>query len=291
MPGWRFAVSFVVGGLVATSLPFLACSSSPSGGPGSETGPAEGGGADTGPGSLDGGADGIAPGDDALDGGGEAGPLAGCQRDPGAPIGDAGGDGGSGDPIGGADKFDLTMALAGFPAGAGVLTAVITTELGDVVCALDDARAPITVANFVGLARGTRPARRASATWTATQFYDGLLFHRVVPNFVIQGGDPAGSGSGGPGYDLPSENRVAEPKGTLAMAAYTATDDAGATITISSGSQFYVVVGKGPGPDYNVFGTCTTDVANAIASVPASAAGRPKTPVHMLHVEIARCPK
>ena len=175
-----------------------------------------------------------------------------------------------GDPIGGADKFTLAMALAGFPAGSGVLTAVITTERGQIVCKLDDAHAPVSVANFVGLARGTRPAQRSSSEWTYTKFYDGLLWHRVVADFVIQGGDPDGTGGGGPGYDLPVENQVVEPEGTLAMAA----------AAVPSGSQFYIVTDMGPAAKYNVFGTCTTDVAKLV-----------KQRDHMQKIEIARCPK
>src|SRR5262249_26503769 len=70
----------------------------------------------------------------------------------------------------------------------------------------------------------------------------GMSSHSLVPDFVIQGGDPTGTGSGGPGYSLPTENQVAEPLGTLAMAA----------TSVPSGSQFYIVVGQGPAPKYNV---------------------------------------
>jgi peptidyl-prolyl cis-trans isomerase A (cyclophilin A) len=214
-------------------------------------------------------------------------PLAGCTRDPGAPTPDGGTpiDGGfssdaSTNPI---DPTTLTIdeAMAGFPSSTGTLTAVITTEMGAIVCQLDETKAPITVANFVGLARGTRPALRGTTTtWTWTHFYDGLKWHRVIPDFVIQGGDPLGNGTGGPGYDLPNENHATEPTGTLAMAASTA----------PSGSQFYIVVGAGPAANYNVFGTCTTDVAIAIAGVPRTPTDMPKTPVHMQSIEIARCP-
>jgi peptidyl-prolyl cis-trans isomerase A (cyclophilin A) len=197
-------------------------------------------------------------------------PLAGCTRDPVTPP--AGtvvppGDGGS-DPLGGT-AFTLDQALKGFPAGAGVLTAVITTEKGQIICQLDDAKAPITVANFVGLARGTRPAQKTGTDWLLSAFYDGLKWHRVVADFVIQGGDPLGTGSGGPGYDLPVENQIPEPLGTLAMAA----------AAVPSGSQFYIVIGSGPAAKYNVFGTCSTEVAQTIT-----------TKDHMQKIEIARCP-
>jgi peptidyl-prolyl cis-trans isomerase A (cyclophilin A) len=221
---------------------------------------------------------------DAGDGGSpiDAGdPFAGCTKDPGPPpviIADAGGD----DPIGDPATFGLDRALAGFPAGTtGKLRAAIATELGTIVCDLDEKAAPITVANFVGLARGTRPFLDSKlGAWVTRRFYDGLKWHRVIPDFVIQGGDPLGKGTGGPGYDLPVENHVAEPKGTLAMAAS----------SVPSGSQFYVVVGKGPAPEYNVFGICTTDVATAISLVDRGKNDAPKVPVTMQRIDFARCP-
>lgn len=176
--------------------------------------------------------------------------------------------------------FTLDKALSGFPPGAGVLRARITTQEGRIDCKLDPAAAPITVANFVGLARGTRPFKKGTA-WMLGRFYDGLKWHRVVPGFVIQGGDPRGNGTGGPGYSLVDENHVAEPLGTLAMAAGTA----------PSGSQFYVVVGTGPAADYNVFGTCDTTVAIAISKLPADSKAAPLTEVNMQRIDIARCPK
>jgi peptidyl-prolyl cis-trans isomerase A (cyclophilin A) len=205
-------------------------------------------------------------------------PLAACTRDPGAPEGTVD-PRASSDPAGGATSFGLDQALAGFPAGAGTLTAVFHTEKGRIVCTLDTAAAPVSVANFVGLARGTRPYK-LGGSWTLGRFYDGLTWHRVIPGFVIQGGDPLGNGTGGPGYDLPVENHVDEPLGTLAMAA----------AAEPSGSQLYVVVGSGPAPDYNVFGQCSTDAAVAIASVATDSNDRPTVPVHMARVEIARCP-
>lgn len=218
-------------------------------------------------------------------------PLAACTRDPGpADPGIGPGDGGVEDPVvGGAASFTLAQALAGFPSGTGVLTAVITTELGSIVCQLDEAKAPITVANFVGLARGTRPSQNNLGAWKAKRFYDGLIWHRVLPNFVVQGGDPQGNGGGGPGYALPNENHVPQVLGVLSSAAGTTSDDAGVTTFIPSGSQFYVVVGRGPASDYNVFGKCTTDVAQAIAAVDTKNEA-PITKVHMQRIEIGRCP-
>ena len=216
-----------------------------------------------------------------IDPGVDAGPdpLLGCTKDPGAPAGTVDPNAAT-DPTGGADKFTLALALAGFPAGSGKLTAAISTEKSSIKCVLDETAAPISVANFVGLARGTRPYK-INGKWKLGHFYDGLTWHRVIPDFVIQGGDPSGDGTGGPGYDLVKENQIDEPLGTLAMAAS----------KLVSGSQFYIVVGKGPAAAYNVFGTCTTDNAIAIANVPRdTTSNMPNTPVHMLKVSIARCP-
>lgn len=205
-------------------------------------------------------------------------PLPGCTADPGAPATTFDLNASS-DPAGGAASFTIAHALAGFPEGAGVLTALITTELGAIRCTLDESVAPASVANFIGLARGTRPYKDG-AKWKVGRFYDGLVWHRVIPDFVIQGGDPDGDGTGGPGYDLIEENHVDEPLGTLAMAASDA----------PSGSQFYIVVGTGPQANYNVFGTCATETAKSIAAVPRDSRDKPKTEVHMLRVDIGRCP-
>lgn len=242
--------------------------------------------------NLDAGDEQAPDADEVTDAGDEdAGPpeapqsLEGCTPDPGPPMQDGGADAGDAsadagaDPIGGADKLTLADALAGYPDVPGVLTALITTEEGAIRCELFEKAAPITVANFVGLARGTRPYLE-NGVWKTGRFYDGLLWHRVIPGFVIQGGDPLGNGTGGPGYDGIVENQVDEPLGTLAEAARIK----------PSGSQFYVVVGKGPAPKYNVFGTCTTAVAIKIASTPRDKDDRPKTDVHMKRIDIARCP-
>ena len=216
----------------------------------------------------------------------EAGGDTGCVNDPGAGdagiLLDAGEDGG--DPVGDAAAFGLVQAMAGFPETPGALTARIETELGQIVCRLDEKAAPVSVANFVGLARGTRPFVKGGV-WTVGKFYDGLIWHRVIPDFVIQGGDPLGNGTGGPGFDLPNENHVPQVAGVLSMAASNPTP----TEFVPSGSQFYIVVGKGPKADYNVFGTCSLDVARAIADVPRSSRDKPKTAISM-KIAIERCP-
>jgi len=112
--------------------------------------------------------------------------------------------------------------------------AVIKTNKGDIHLDLNPAEAPMTVNNFVTLARDG--------------YYDGVTFHRVVPRFVIQGGDPTGTGSGGPGYKFKDE-AVKRPykAGTVAMA------NAGPH---TNGSQFFICLEDQPGlpPNYTIFG-------------------------------------
>jgi cyclophilin family peptidyl-prolyl cis-trans isomerase len=130
-------------------------------------------------------------------------------------------------------------------------TATLTTSMGDIELALDTAAAPVTVNNFVVLSR--------------YHFYDGVAFHRIVPQFMIQTGDPVGPqpGTGSPGYTIPDELPTAEgayPPGTLAMA-NTSSPNTG-------GSQFFIMATGSSGlpNQYSVFGRVTTgqDVVDAI---------------------------
>ena len=118
------------------------------------------------------------------------------------------------------------------------LTAVVETSCGTFDIALDTKRAPKTVNSFVFLSE--------------EGFYDGLTFHRVVPGFVIQGGDPLGSGTGGPGYSVDEKppSNLAYTKGTVAMAKSSAEPPG------RSGSQFFVVIGADAGlsPEYALVG-------------------------------------
>jgi peptidyl-prolyl cis-trans isomerase B (cyclophilin B) len=131
-------------------------------------------------------------------------------------------------------------------------TATLLTDKGEIECELYVADAPLTVNNFVYLAR--------------SGFYDGLTFHRVVPNFVIQGGDPQGSGRGGPGYTVPAEIGKPHPKGALATARQ---GDQVNPRRASSGSQFYITLAPTPHLDggYTVFGQVTRgmEVVESIA--------------------------
>jgi cyclophilin family peptidyl-prolyl cis-trans isomerase len=133
-----------------------------------------------------------------------------------------------------------------------IYTATITTVKGEIVVHLYPEAAPLTVDNFVKLSR--------------EGFYDGLTFHRVEPGFVIQGGDPNGDGSGGPGYTVPAEIGLTHTKGAIAMAR---TSDAVNPERASSGSQFYIALDALPQLDgaYTVFGQVVEgmDVVQSIA--------------------------
>jgi len=126
-------------------------------------------------------------------------------------------------------------------------TATVHTARGAFSFRLDPKAAPVTVNNFVFLAQN--------------HYYDGLTFHRVVPGFVIQGGDPTGTGSGGPGYKLPNEtNPAAWVKGSVGMAS----SSAGV-----NGSQFFVLTGDAPhlasSGVYNHFGNISSGIEVVVA--------------------------
>ena len=118
-------------------------------------------------------------------------------------------------------------------------SAIISTAKGDIVVLLDASAAPLTVNNFVFLAR--------------QGFYDKLTFHRVEPGFVIQGGDPTGTGGGGPGYTVPAEIQLPHIEGAIATARQS--DQINPT-RASSGSQFYITLAPTPFLDggYTAFG-------------------------------------
>jgi peptidyl-prolyl cis-trans isomerase A (cyclophilin A) len=194
------------------------------------------------------------------------------------------------DPLQG--KFTLADATKGIP-GTGALLATIDTNHGKVTCKLFEDKAPVTVANFVGLATGKRTWRNPTGQWVNTPAYDGTTFHRIIKDFMIQGGDAAGTGSGDPGYGIPDEmwdGGLHDRAGLLCMA------NRGAG-TSTNGAQFFITESDGPsvkGLDhyhsYSIFGECAPlSVVHEIASVPTSHPGdRPLTPVTINKVTIAR---
>jgi peptidyl-prolyl cis-trans isomerase A (cyclophilin A) len=171
-----------------------------------------------------------------------------------------------GDPVEG--FFALEQALAGLPGpDQGELWVEFVTTRGLIDCKLHERLTPYTVANFVGLARGLRPwYDRDLDDWvTGTPYYDKTTFHRVIPGFMIQGGDPTATGRGNPGYVIPDElhPELGHDGGALAMA------NKGPN---TGSAQFFIVLEPAPHLDglHTVFGRCTgpgVDVANAIANV------------------------
>ncbi len=167
--------------------------------------------------------------------------------------------------------------------GEGGLIAVIETTKGTIRCELYADKTPMTVANFVGLARGLKPYQGRGDT--LKPFYDGLLFHRVIPRFMIQGGDPKGDGTGGPGYQFDNEIHPLarhDGPGTLAMA------NSGPD---TNGSQFYITERAHAQLDdkYTVFGRCkNVEVVRTIARVESDDNGRPKTAVSIKQISIIR---
>ncbi len=164
------------------------------------------------------------------------------------------------DPLQG--KFTLEDATKDLP-GEGPLTADIKTSLGTLSCELYSDKAPITVANFVGLARGIRPFKDAEDKWVKRPGYDGTTFHRIIRGFMIQGGDPLGTGAGEPGYVIPDEiwpGAKHDQRGLLCMA------NRGPN---TNGMQFFITDAAARHLDsgYTIFGKCGPDeVIEKIAS-------------------------
>ena len=163
------------------------------------------------------------------------------------------------------------------------LYAIFETTEGTFTCRLFPEQAPQTVENFVGLAKGTKDFKEGGKT-TRRAFYDGLVFHRVIPNFMIQGGCPEGTGRGGPGYKFADEfgkDRVFDQPGKLAMA------NAGPN---TNGSQFFVTTAatKWLNHKHTIFGEVVDgmEVVTKIADLPRDRSDRPLKPVVIKSVKI-----
>ena len=164
------------------------------------------------------------------------------------------------------------------------LFADIKTSKGDIIVRLEQEKTPVTVANFVSLAEGTNTF--VSEEYKDKKYYDGLTFHRVMKDFMIQGGDPLGQGTGNPGYKFMDEfndSLVHDRKGILSMA-----NSGPAT----NGSQFFITHKETPwlNNKHSVFGEVVEgmDVVDSIANVPVGAGNKPVEPVIMNTIEIIR---
>src|SRR5271154_4984095 len=166
--------------------------------------------------------------------------------------------------------------------------AVFETSEGNIVCRLFEKDAPKTVANFVELAEGKREWKHhTTGNKVKDPLYDGTIFHRVIPDFMIQGGDPAGTGMGGPGYQFEDETKGSahrfDKKGKLAMA------NAGPN---TNGSQFFITLvptewltGK-----HTIFGEVVEgqEVADKIVLLPQNRQNKPNKDVVLQSVVIER---
>ena len=195
-----------------------------------------------------------------------------------------------GDPEAG--DFTLEEAFAGLPGNPkDALWVVFKTPRGDIDCELYPERTPKTIANFVGLARGLRPVYdKATDSWVKKPYYDNTTFHRVIPGFMIQGGDPSGTGLGNPGYLIEDEidpDLVHDAPGILSMA------NRGPN---TGSAQFFITLNPTPHLDgkHTVFGRCSdagTRLADDLALVPRDANDKPRDPEVLKAVEIVRRPR
>ena len=184
----------------------------------------------------------------------------------------------------------LDAALKGVK-GKGALMATLDIEAGalkgTIHCELFEKQVPKTIANFVALARGLRAWKDpATAQWVKRPLYDGTIFHRVIPEFMIQGGDPQGTGVGGPGYEFADEfvpDLKLDKGGVLAMA------NRGPG---TNGSQFFITEIGTPWLNgrHTVFGQCdNVELEKKLARVPASPGNnRPTTDVVLKKLTISR---
>jgi peptidyl-prolyl cis-trans isomerase A (cyclophilin A) len=180
----------------------------------------------------------------------------------------------------------LTLTSAAFAAGTQPV-AVIDTTAGKLTCTLFPDKAPIGVANFIALAEGTKdwtnPVTHAKKH--GVPLYDGTIFHRVIPNFMIQGGDPAGNGTGDPGYQFKNETSPDlkfDRPGRLAYA------NAGPD---TNGSQFFITEIAYPSLNggYTIFGQCddaSVALVKQIARMGRDSNDRPFRPVKINHITI-----
>lgn len=173
------------------------------------------------------------------------------------------------------------------PRQPGVYATFDTSE-GTIVCRLFESEAPVTVKNFIDLAEGSRewthPTTRAKSN---NPLYDGTIFHRVIPDFMVQGGDPTGTGMGGPGYQFQDETKGSPHKfdkpGKLAMA------NAGPG---TNGSQFFITVAATPWltGNHTIFGEVIEgqDIVDKITKLPRNRQDKPNKDVVLNSVKIER---
>jgi peptidyl-prolyl cis-trans isomerase A (cyclophilin A) len=168
--------------------------------------------------------------------------------------------------------------------------AIINTTVGTMTCTLFPDKAPVGVANFIGLATGTKDWKNpaSGANKHGVPLYDGTIFHRVIPGFMIQGGDPAGNGTGDPGYQFKNETSpdlLFDKPGRLAYA------NSGPN---TNGSQFFITEVATPhlNGGYTIFGQCDEATVALVKKIALMARDptndKPFRPVKITHVVIAK---
>ncbi|MFZ0516058.1 MAG: peptidylprolyl isomerase [Acidobacteriaceae bacterium] len=164
--------------------------------------------------------------------------------------------------------------------------AIFQTSQGKIVCRLHEKEAPKTVANFIDLAEGNREwTHPTNNKKSKEKLFDGTIFHRVIPKFMIQGGDPAGTGFGGPGYKFEDETKGSphsfNKPGKLAMA------NSGPN---TNGSQFFITVAATPWltGNHTIFGEVVEgqDIADKISELDRDRSDKPRTPVVLESITI-----
>jgi peptidyl-prolyl cis-trans isomerase A (cyclophilin A) len=166
--------------------------------------------------------------------------------------------------------------------------AIFQTSQGKIVCRLHEKEAPKTIANFIDLAEGNREwTHPTNNKKSKDKLFDGTIFHRVIPKFMIQGGDPAGTGFGGPGYKFEDETKGSphsfNKPGKLAMA------NSGPN---TNGSQFFITVAATPWltGNHTIFGDVVEgqDIVDKISELDRDRSDKPRTPVVLESVTIER---
>ncbi len=179
---------------------------------------------------------------------------------------------------------EITEEKLGFGKG---LYAIFETTLGDMVARLEEEKTPETVKNFIGLATGSKEYKDPRTGSNSTEpFYDGTVFHRIIKDFMVQGGDRLGQGTGGPGYRFKDEfvsSLRHDAAGVLSMA------NAGPN---TNGSQFFITLVPTPWLDghHTVFGRLVKgdDVLKKLGEVPTGPQDRPRQEVGIKKLRIAR---
>ena len=181
---------------------------------------------------------------------------------------------------------ELALAKVGVDLD-GELRAVFHTTQGRINCLLTPEKSPLTVANFVGLAEGTKAWTHpeTGADMTGQSLYNGTIFHRVIPQFMVQGGDPLGRGVGGPGYSIPDEfdPSLRHDRGGVLSMANRGPD--------TGGSQFFITEVPTPHLDdrHSIFGFCDeVELVQQMTAVPRDSGDRPSREQRLRRVEIIR---